>query len=69
MKKAEIRQMSGAEMSVKLSEFEEELWRLRFRSGAQKLDNPLRMRILRRDIARIKTALREMDLGLRERIE
>jgi len=66
MKMGEIRQMSETELRTKLRELEEELWRLRFRSGTQKLDNPLRLRILRRDIARIKTVLREAELGKRE---
>jgi large subunit ribosomal protein L29 len=63
MKKGEIRQMTADELSLKLQELEEERWKLRFRSGTQKIDNPLRLRILRRDIARIKTALRQSELG------
>jgi large subunit ribosomal protein L29 len=66
MKKGEMRQMTTDELSMKLREFEEELWKLRFRSGTQKVDNPLRLRTLRRDIARIKTLLRQSELGKRE---
>lgn len=55
--------MTADELSLKLQELEEERWKLRFRSGTQKIDNPLRLRILRRDIARIKTALRQSELG------
>lgn len=66
MKMAEIRQMSVSELGMKLKELEEELWRLEFRSGTQKLDNPLRLRILKKDIARIKTILHEVELGIRE---
>jgi large subunit ribosomal protein L29 len=66
MKMAEIRQMSTTELETKLRELEEELWRLEFRSGTQKLDNPLRLRILKKDIARIKTILHEVKLGIRE---
>lgn len=66
MKKAELRQMTADELSLKLKELAEELWKLRFRSGTKKIDNPLRMRILRRDIARIKTFLRKSELGRKE---
>jgi large subunit ribosomal protein L29 len=66
MKMAEIRQMSTTELETKLRELEEELWRLEFRSGTQKLDNPLRLRILKKDIARIKTIPHEVKLGIRE---
>lgn len=66
MKMAEIKEMSETELRTKIKEFEEEMWRLRFRIGTQKLDNPLRLRILRRDIARIKTILREVESGMRD---
>jgi large subunit ribosomal protein L29 len=42
-----------------------ELFNLRLRRGAQELPNPLRMRTLRRDIARVKTVLREDELNIR----
>ena len=66
MKMGEIKEMSETELRTKIKELEEEMWRLRFRSGTQKLDNPLQLRILRRDIARIKTILREAESGIRE---
>ncbi len=69
MKKAEIKQMSTSELETRLREMEEELWRLEFRSGTQKLDNPLRLRILKKDIARIKTILHEVELGIREAVQ
>jgi len=66
MKMGEIRQMSETELNLRLRELDEEYWRLCFRTGTQKLDNPLRLRILKKDIARIKTILNEVKLGIRE---
>ena len=47
------------ELQQKLAELEEERFRLRFRSATEALENPLRLRTIRRDIARILTTLRE----------
>jgi large subunit ribosomal protein L29 len=66
MKMGEIRQMSETELNTRLRELEEEYWRLNFRTGTQKLANPLRLRILKKDIAKIKTILQEVKLGIRE---
>ncbi|HTR76622.1 MAG TPA: 50S ribosomal protein L29, partial [Gemmatimonadaceae bacterium] len=43
----------------RIAELEEEQFRLGFRSGTETLDDPLRLRVIRRDIARLKTVLRE----------
>ena len=55
----EIRDMSEEELDQKLAELTEERFRLRFRSATEQIDNPLQFRTIRRDIARIKTVLRE----------
>jgi large subunit ribosomal protein L29 len=55
----QIRELSPAEMSARIAELEEERFRLRFRSATEALDDPLRLRVIRRDIARLKTVLRE----------
>jgi large subunit ribosomal protein L29 len=55
----DIRELSGEELDQKLAELTEERFRLRFRSATEQIDNPLQFRTLRRDIARIKTVLRE----------
>ncbi len=57
MKAAELRQLSAAELKEKIQGFEEELFNLRFQSSMGQSGNPLRRRVLRRDIARAKTVL------------
>ena len=46
-----------------MRDLREELFNLRFRVSTQKLDNPLRLRYVRRDLARVMTILREDELG------
>jgi len=64
MKASEIRNLTAVEIKGKIDELKEELFRLRFRHGNQGVDNPIRLRYLDRDIARLKTALRESELGI-----
>jgi large subunit ribosomal protein L29 len=59
MKAAEIRELTDAEARAKLRDLQEELFNLRLQQQAARLENPSRMRGLRRDIARVKTILRE----------
>lgn len=63
MKVFELREKSRDELIDLLNGLTKELFNLRLRRGAQELPNPLRLRTLRRDIARIKTILREDELG------
>ena len=63
MKPSELQQMSVDELRAKLTELTEERFRLRFRSATEAVENPMRFRGLRRDIARVKTALRARELG------
>ena len=53
------REQSDDELEAKLAELVEERFRLRFRSATEAIQNPMRFRALRRDIARIQTVLRE----------
>jgi large subunit ribosomal protein L29 len=62
MSTEEIRDLEDVDILQKLEEAEEELFRLRFRSATQVLENPMLVRTLRRDIARMKTILREREL-------
>ncbi len=55
----DLRELSTEELDQKLAELIEERFRLRFRSATEQIDNPLQFRTLRRDIARVKTVLRE----------
>ncbi|HJS47222.1 MAG TPA: 50S ribosomal protein L29 [Gemmatimonadales bacterium] len=55
----DFRELSADELRGKLAELTEERFRLRFRSATEAIENPIRFRALRRDIARIQTVLRE----------
>ena len=59
MKPHEIREMPEEDVRLKLSELKEEYFRLSFRNAVHKIDNPLQLRMLRKDIARCMTALNE----------
>jgi large subunit ribosomal protein L29 len=59
MKANEIRELTAADIAAKIAELEEERFRLTFRSGTEQLENPLRLRYIRRDIARLKTVQTE----------
>jgi large subunit ribosomal protein L16 len=59
METSELREMSVDDLRGKLGELVEEQFRLRFRSATESIGNPMRFRALRRDIARIKTVLRQ----------
>ena len=59
MTATDIRDMTDAEIRERIEEIQEELFKLRFRSATQALENPMLLRTLRRDIARLKTILGE----------
>jgi large subunit ribosomal protein L29 len=59
VKPEELREMSVEDLESKLGELTEERFRLRFRSATESIENPMRFRAIRRDIARIKTILKE----------
>ena len=58
MKAAELRELNAVELNKKLGELKEELFNLRFQHTINQLDNPLRIKAVKRDIARVKTAQR-----------
>ena len=60
MKVNDIRNLSPDEQSSKLSSLKEELFNLRFQHATGQLDNPMRIRDVKRSIAQIKTVLREV---------
>ncbi|MFS8540715.1 MAG: 50S ribosomal protein L29 [Tissierellales bacterium] len=64
MKAKEIRQMSDKELHEKLMDLKSELFNLRFQLATGQLDNPMRIKAVRKDIARIKTIMRERELGI-----
>jgi large subunit ribosomal protein L29 len=59
MRADEIREMGASDIAGRIKELEEEQFRLKFRSATEPLEDPLRLRVIRRDIARLKTVLRE----------
>ncbi len=61
MKPHELRDMSVEDLQTRLDELTEERFRLRFRSATESIENPMRFRSLRRDIARMRTILREKE--------
>ena len=63
MQATEIRELNDQELQDRIAELEEERFRLRFRAATEPLEDPLRLRDLRRDIARLKTVLSERRTG------
>jgi len=59
MKANEIRAMSASELEAKLGELKKDLFMLRMQHATNHLDNPVKISAVRRDIARIKTVMRE----------
>jgi len=62
MKIEQIREKSDEELVKLQRDLQEELFNLRFQLVSRQLDNPLRIRIVRRDISRVKTIIRERQL-------
>ncbi|GAW90902.1 50S ribosomal protein L29 [Calderihabitans maritimus] len=62
MKAKELRDLTTDELLHKVKDLKDELFRLRFQLATGQLDNPMRLRQVRRDIARVKTVLREREL-------
>jgi large subunit ribosomal protein L29 len=61
MKAKEIRELSPDEMKQKLAELSEEQFNLKFQHATDQLENSMRLRDVRKDIARMKTILREAE--------
>ena len=59
MKASEIRKMSEAELNEKLVSLKKDLFFLRMQHATNHLDNPVKISAVRRDIARVKTVIRE----------
>ena len=59
MKANEIRRMSVEDLDKRLMELKKDLFMLRMQHATNHLDNPVRISVVRRDIARVKTVLRE----------
>jgi large subunit ribosomal protein L29 len=64
MRADDIRGLSDDDVVARIAELERERFNLRFKSGTQSLEDPLRLRVVRKDLARLKTVQRERALGV-----
>ena len=62
MKESEIRKISPKELDAKLLELKDELFKLRFQEAINQLENPMRISAVKKDIARVKTVIRDIEL-------
>src|SRR4026207_2261385 len=62
----DIRDLTEPEILARVAELEEERFRLKFRAGTETLEDPLRLRVIRKDVARLNTVLREKIIGIVE---
>ena len=67
MKIEKVRNLSQAELTAEELKLKKELFNLRFQHVTGQLENPIRMKNLKRDIARVKTVLREQELKKAEK--
>lgn len=63
MELKKMRDMNAAELNTELSKMKKELFNLRFQHATGQLENPVKMRELKKDIARVKTIIREKELA------
>ena len=65
MKANKTRELSSQELLDRVAELKSELFNLRFPQATGQLQNPIRLNQVKKDIARVKTILRERELGLK----
>ncbi len=65
MKTNELREKNMTELTQELQELKSELFKLRFQHATNQLDNPIKLKNVKKDIARVKTVIREMELGIK----
>ncbi len=63
MKANEFRELTEVELQEKLKNLKEELFHLRFQSAVNQLENPMRIKAVKKDIARVLTILREYEIN------
>lgn len=64
MKATELRDKTSAELDTELNELKAELFKLRFQHATNQLSNPMQLKRVKRDIARVKTVIREQELAV-----
>jgi large subunit ribosomal protein L29 len=67
MKASDIREKSQIELNEELQGLKSELFKLRFQHATNQLDNPMKLKNVKKDIARVKTVIREMEISSEER--
>ena len=65
MRKSELNKLSQDELVTKLQDNQDALVNLRFQKALQQLDHPQQIRLIRKEIAQVKTIIREFELGKR----
>jgi large subunit ribosomal protein L29 len=68
MKSSQLNEMSKMELETKLNDNMDALQNLRFQKALQQIENPLQIRVLKRELAQVKTVLRELELGIRKKL-
>ena len=68
MKNSQLNEMTKMELKTKLADNMDALQNLRFQKALQQIENPLKIRVLRREIAQVKTVLRELELEIRKEL-
>ena len=68
MKISQLNEMTKMELETKLTDNMDALQNLRFQKALQQIENPLQIRVLKREIAQLKTVLRELELGIRKEL-
>ena len=66
MKAGDVRSLSPEERQQKLAEMKQELFNLRFQHATGQLENPQRLKQIKRDVARVQTVIREEELSVHE---
>jgi len=66
LRKSELNKLSQDELATKLQDNQDALVNLRFQKALQQLDHPQQIRLIRKEIAQVKTVIREFELGKRE---
>jgi len=68
MKNSQLNEMTKMELKTKLADNMDALQNLRFQKALQQIENPLQIRVLKREIAQVKTVLRELELEIRKEL-
>jgi large subunit ribosomal protein L29 len=68
VKAKKLRELTDEELNRRVADYKEELFNLRFQLATGQLDNPMRIRDVRKNIARCKTVLRQREIGIESNV-